>query len=346
VTVVAVRAPRPSATSTRPSALPRLLCPFTLALLASHCRCDAPDGGAPAEPSTSASVARPVPSEGPPPQLLYLPDGGDVAPGTAPDNPRVQLGGSHASSCPPEMVDVRGQFCIDRYEAILVDAKTGERLSPYYAPERVHVRTEFRRYSIGRPTAETVAARTHPVPEPPRFELEREFSPRAEVRAGEIPNGYVSGDLAKVACQNAGKRLCREVEWVTACRGEQDRDHPYGDGYVQNQCNVFREAHPAALLHGNASINHLDPRLNMLRGPSGKPLLQPTGAYPTCASQWGDDRVYDLVGNLAEWVDDEHGAFLGGFYSRSTREGCARKVTAHPNHYFDYSLGVRCCLSK
>jgi hypothetical protein len=53
-----------------------------------------------------------------------------------------------------------------------------------------------------------------------------------------------------------------------------------------------------------------------------------------------------MVGNLDEWIDDPKGKFLGGFYSRSTRDGCEASITAHPRVYFDYSLGVRCCLTR
>ena len=157
-----------------------------------------------------------------------------------------------------------------------------------------------------------------------------------------MPNGYLTADLAERACKNAGKRLCTEAEWVLACRGETHRKFPYGDRYEAGRCNVFREAHPADVLHGDASIGHLDPRLNRV-AVHGKPLLRHTGATPDCKSTWGADAVYDMVGNLDEWVDDPVGRFLGGFYSRSTKEGCDSRVSAHPRSYYDYSLGVRCC---
>lgn len=35
--------------------------------------------------------------------------------------------------------------------------------------------------------------------------------------------------------------------------------------------------------------------------------------------------------------------FLGGFYARSTANGCEAKVTNHASTYYDYSTGVRCC---
>jgi sulfatase modifying factor 1 len=234
------------------------------------------------------------------------------------------------------MVDVRGRFCIDRYEATLVDQKGGRRLSPYYHPTRAQTSASFKEwshYAQGQKLA---------VPAPPDFQLSEDFEPRAESREGVTPSGYLSGNLADTACRNAGKRLCTLDEWVFACRGESAHKFPYGDHYEEGVCNVFREAHPAQILHGDMSTGHLDPRLNMVEGSAG-PLLRKTGATTTCRSVWGNDAAYDMVGNLDEWVEADRGAFLGGFYSRSTREGCDAKVSSHPRAYFDYSLGVRCC---
>ena len=144
------------------------------------------------------------------------------------------------------------------------------------------------------------------------------------------------------ACNSAGKRLCTIDEWTTACRGAAQTKFPYGARYRQGSCNVFREEHPGRLLHGSFSVGLLDPRLNETMV-DGKPLLRATGATGTCKSSWGDDAVYDMVGNLDEWVDDPDGTFVGGFYARATRQGCDAKVTVHGPSYLDYSLGVRCC---
>jgi len=105
-------------------------------------------------------------------------------------------------------------------------------------------------------------------------------------------------------------------------------------------CNVYRLIHPAAVLHGSASLGHRDPRLNLVyEGES--PLLRTTGETAACASHWDDDRIFDMVGNVDEWVED--GMFLGGFYSRSTTQGCESKVSVHAPAYYDYSTGTRCC---
>ncbi len=241
-----------------------------------------------------------------------------------------------SSRCPADMVDVQGRFCIDRYEVMLVDRGQGRRLSPYYHPTRAQTAASFKDWSRSAPKQGLSA------PLPPDFQLSEEFEPRAESRAGMTPSGYLSGNIADLACRNAGKRLCTIDEWVLACRGEGGHKFPYGDHYQEGRCNVFRDTHPAQVLHGDMSIGHLDPRLNLVEASNG-PLLRLTGATSTCRSAWGGDAAYDMVGNLDEWVNAAVGAFVGGFYSRSTREGCDSKVSSHPRSYFDYSLGARCC---
>jgi hypothetical protein len=75
------------------------------------------------------------------------------------------------------------------------------------------------------------------------------------------------------------------------------------------------------------------------------PLLRLTGATESCKSVWQGSAVFDMVGNLDEWIDDPTGSFVGGFYARSTREGCESKISSHSGEYYDYSLGTRCCRS-
>ncbi len=241
------------------------------------------------------------------------------------------------------MVNIRGQYCIDRFEASLVDTEGKRRVSPYYHPNVVHTKANHQRwlemrFTMGEPEYQNI-----PVPFPPAFQLRENFQVEARSEPRVTPQGYLSGVMAEKACVNAGKRLCTEEEWVTACRGEADRQFPYGDTYEAGKCNVHNGKHPAVILHGNASLGHLDPRLNYFKH-EGTPLLHLTGSSPECASRWGEDAVYDMVGNVDEWIDDEDGVFLGGFYARNTKEGCLSKITAHPRPYFDYSLGVRCCL--
>lgn len=313
-----------------------LLVAVTLPYSASvGCDCDAGDNNR----AVPLATVAPKPSLAPRPERLYLPDA--AAPlDTVETTPRTVF---RHTSCPPEMVNIAGAFCVDRYEGTLVDTEQGRRVSPYYHPSFTHTRSAYRtwqkeRFNMGEPQYQQL-----PLPEPPAFQLAGAFDVKVAVQSGAVPNGYLNQLVAKRACENAGKRLCREEEWVRACRGEANRGFPYGDTYVQGKCNVFSGAHPAGILHGNFSIGHLDPRLNHFVHGGGS-LLHATGSNLECRSQWGDDAVYDMVGNLDEWLDDEQGVFAGGFYARGTRDGCASKISSHPPAYFDYSLGVRCCL--
>lgn len=237
------------------------------------------------------------------------------------------------------MVAVAGRVCVDRYEISLRDAGTGARWSPFYPPhlDRAVSIAELYRDLHGRAPPTSLDAQLE-IPPAPTFSIEAQ----AESIAGATPQGYLSADDASQACSAAHKRLCTEPEWVTACRGEAKRDFPYGDHYERGVCNVYRESHPSFLLHDNAARYHDDPRNNLVTF-EGKPLLRSTGASERCASRWGDDAIYDMVGNLDEWVANEGGAFLGGFYSRGTESGCFSKVSAHPRTYSDYSTGTRCC---
>jgi hypothetical protein len=244
--------------------------------------------------------------------------------------------------CPADMVSIGGEFCIDRFEAMIVDASTGEALSPDFPTTPNLLELVLAEWSTGRSRIGDVHGKAMPLPFLPRWQRGKKILPAAVARMGVQPSGYLTGLVAESACAAAGKRLCALEELTTACRGEDDTQFPYGDTYEDGVCNVFREDHPAAILHGSASVGHLDPRLNRVRA-KGRPLLRMTGATPRCRSRWGADAVYDLVGNLDEWVDDEDGAFAGGFYSRSTRAGCDAVITSHPKNYLDYSTGVRCC---
>jgi hypothetical protein len=244
--------------------------------------------------------------------------------------------------CPLDMVLVaKLALCVDRYEASLVDARTGAALSPYYPPDgpkSAYVRKIWEDLRGSGTEMEQKLA----LPELPAHQRERAMQPKALSRKGVVPNAYVSGKDAEVACKNAGKRLCTLDEWRTACRGEEDRDHPYGVKFELKKCNVVRDTHPGVLLWENPSINHTDPRFNLIRDKQG-PLLRKTGATATCTSRWGDDAIYDMVGNLDEWIDDRAGTFVGAFYARGRRDGCKAAIENHVFSYADYSTGARCC---
>jgi formylglycine-generating enzyme len=213
--------------------------------------------------------------------------------------------------CPEGMNSVDGVFCIDRYEASTVEMLPGEQTRPH-SP----------------------------------FESVNKLKVKAVSQRGVRPQAYISRHQAQAACENAGKRLCTDKEWVTACRGRQTTLFPYGDERKRGYCNdagvsPFNHyygsggAEPPLSAYNWANMN--DARLNQLDG-----SLAPTGAFKRCRSSYG---AYDMVGNLHEWTSAASGTFRGGYYLDTWQhgDGCSYRTTAHAPHYHDYSTGFRCC---
>ncbi len=245
--------------------------------------------------------------------------------------------------CPKEMVDIGGRFCIDRWEASLVEPSSGRFYSPYYHPEAFIAARDHRRWELLKGTLGDQASRDADLPELPPWQLREGLGIEARSIPGRTPNAYLDYMVAQRACRTAAKRLCTRNEWLMACRSQRATRHPYGQWLEPGTCNVSSAVHPATILHGKGGGDGTDPRLSLVEI-LGEPVLRPTGALSGCKSEWEDDAVYDMVGNLDEWIDDDSGVFLGGFYARITPWGCDERVTIHAPDYYDYSLGTRCCL--
>lgn len=197
-------------------------------------------------------------------------------------------------------------YCIDRYEASLVEiAPDGEKPFSPYAPVKGH-------------------------------------NVKAVSRGGVVPQAYISRNEADVACRAARKRLCSEAEWVHACQGQKASTYPYGNERKTGVCNDNGKP-PLAGYYAlpNAAANEWDAR-NDARLNQLPDTLSKTGSHPACKSQFG---VYDLMGNLHEWVVDPAGTFVGGYYldTKLNGDGCHYKTVAHDAAYHDYSTGFRCC---
>lgn len=216
--------------------------------------------------------------------------------------------------CPSDMAMIGRGFCIDVYEASLVQVKPDGAEPPW-----------------------------------PYYEM---LTPGIAVRAvseeGVFPQGYISGVQAKAACEASGKRLCKPDEWRTACMGPEKTTFPYGNKRETGRCNdngrsamhffnPLLDDKPEHRWMWGFSGNMTDPRLNQLEG-----TLTRTGEREGCTNDYG---VYDMVGNLHEWVDDPDGTFQGGYYldTHLNGDGCNYRTTAHPMSHLDYSTGFRCC---
>lgn len=235
-------------------------------------------------------------------------NGGDSRKARAVASSKEELVDPYRGRCPRAMAEIEGKFCIDRFEASLVEVLPN-------GDERGHSPFD----GVG-------DARVRAVSAPNVF-----------------PQGYISAVEAQRACKASGKRLCRVGEWQKACRGPESKPWGYGAAREVGRCND-NGRNPVLSLHGRARGNWTwrtmnEPELNQLER-----TLSKTAEHSGCTNGYG---VYDMVGNLHEWVADPNGTFYGGYYqdvsSKGHGEGCGYLTTAHEARYHDYSTGFRCC---
>ncbi len=148
-----------------------------------------------------------------------------------------------------------------------------------------------------------------------------------------VPATRMSWYAARDACAAAGKRLCTEQEWVSACQGAEAKDdnrsgsfaddmiegtaYPYGDDHEKDRC--------------------WDDKV----GDGFRPVY--TGELPGCAGATG---VFDLTGNVEEWVGESpaRAALMGGAWdTKDDHARCYRRNEQFGAGYSSPRSGFRCC---
>jgi hypothetical protein len=184
-------------------------------------------------------------------------------------------------------------------------------------------------------------------------------------KACALPMVWTQPPLAKKVCELQGKRLCSDIEWNIACRGDpaggDDWKYAYGDKLDIEICHTnLRHRQPCIVQDAQTTWK------------SCTTDTEPSGAYPKCRSRFG---VFDQHGNVAEVMMRREGEKVftqlkgsAWFYNELAREPgqpvpetTTNKTGAYPDHcnfdprwhvepldtagHVNYHLGFRCCKS-
>jgi hypothetical protein len=184
-------------------------------------------------------------------------------------------------------------------------------------------------------------------------------------KACELPIVWIPPTTAKKVCELQGKRLCSDIEWNIACRGDPERGddwkYAYGSKVDIDICHTN--------LRHRTACNPWDAKSTWKSCSSDS---EPSGSFPKCRSRFG---VFDQHGNVAEVMMRREGdrvvTQLKGsawFYVELVKEpgepvpeSTTNKTGAYPDHcnfnprwhvepidaamHVNYHLGMRCCKS-
>jgi len=140
---------------------------------------------------------------------------------------------------------------------------------------------------------------------------------------GAIPTTNVTRDEAEALCASKGKRLCTELEWEHACKGQGSTAYEYGDAYKEAACGTGVSVEQSA--------------------------RRPSGERAQCKSSFG---VQDMHGGVWEWTSSSwgrdskeasQGVLRGGNSEAGELVGRCANAIGRPTSKKSPTMGLRCC---
>lgn len=143
------------------------------------------------------------------------------------------------------------------------------------------------------------------------------------------PVNCVTYGGAEQYCAYAGGRICTEPEWLAACAGAANRKFPYGNVFDLGACNAQSQTETV----------------------EGRPsTTAPVASHWRC--EGGLDGLFDMAGNVAEWVDSCKGDYCkfrgAGYLSNDPVDrfaGCSGVCSGNNKSLQSGVVGIRCCRS-
>lgn len=267
--------------------------------------------------------------------------GGSLPGGTTPDLPKP-------SACPSDMVEIEGAYCPRVKETCLYNVDGNGKRSTKPVDDL---------WSCGEFDKTVVCLSKPNEIKHLHFCMDKYEWPNKE---GQIPQDWVSWYDAKSSCESVGKRLSTAHEWTLAAEGSHMHPLPYGDGFHRDNtmCNFDRYY---SSVTGTQAFKDLGLKtIDVFQSRSSNDkmsqalrlFLVPSGSMPNCMSDYG---VYDMAGNIDEWVLNEGGitscpsakcdgwiSGLKGGHVWHVRNASRPMTGAHGPTFGWYETGTRC----
>ncbi|MSP90189.1 MAG: redoxin domain-containing protein [Myxococcales bacterium] len=157
-------------------------------------------------------------------------------------------------------------------------------------------------------------------------------------RALSLPNvepAMASWMESEAACKKAGKRLCTEEEWVSACTATPAIDENTNQQFADD--NVEGNMYPYGSFYEAGKCVDQEDKYK------GKPLK--TGIKEGCRTASG---LFDLGGNIGEWTGTtkETAGQMGGHVSSGERAACNQRSASFGIGNRNMTTGFRCCADQ